>query len=61
MKSDVYLKQGCNSTWNNGAVNPYGPAVLLILNELIHIIEQLGHNQVCACVNLQSSYINARS
>ena len=40
-------------TWNDGALNTQGSAVLCELDELLHIIEQLGDDDLGTSVDLR--------
>ncbi len=45
---------GSAPTWDDGALNAKSSAVLSELDELLHIIEQLSDDDLCACFNLHT-------
>ena len=50
--------KGQGVTWNDGHVDANIPAILYKLQEDLHIIEQLCHNDLASSIDLQSK-INA--
>ena len=48
-------------TWNDGHVNANIPAVLYKLQEDLHIIEELCHNDLASSIDLHSSIDASKS